>query len=234
MRVFICDDDERLMQELCAFIEGTGENDDVICFRDAESMLETAQNTVCDLAYIDIALKDDNGICAAKKLNMIVPMVKVVFMTAYVQKFVNELFMGIQPYGFISKPLDCGKVLFYLKRRRSALKESERSVLITYERKRMEILMADISHIESRKRVAHIQCVNGAAFDIYEKLSSVEKRLDMRFVRCHQSFIVNVEQIDRLENEYVIMKDGTKIGVSRSRADATKHSYLVYKGRDVL
>lgn len=53
-------------------------------------------------------------------------------------------------------------------------------------------------------------------------------------MRCHQSYIVNIEYIQKFNDEMVIMKNGTSVKVSRSRTNEAKQKYLAFKGRDVL
>lgn len=235
MRIAICDDEQITLDEFKnLFIEKNIE-DDIAFFRNAQELLDSAKEKTFDMVFLDIALENDNGIEIAKKLCVITPAVKVVFITAYIFKYINEIFTGVQPYGFIAKPLDHGKIMYYIQRLRNSINRSMRTVVVTHNRQKTELLMADIIYIESIKRIAHICCTEQtASIDTYEKLDSLIKRLDEYFVRCHQSYIVNVKHITQLNSETLTLSNGKVITISRSHTAETKQKYLSYKGSDII
>ena len=54
-----------------------------------------------------------------------------------------------------------------------------------------------------------------------------EKELcDKWFFRCHKSFIVNLDEIERLENLIVYMKDGSDLDVAQRKLWEFKRVYL--------
>ncbi|MBE0651990.1 MAG: LytTR family transcriptional regulator DNA-binding domain-containing protein [Bacteroidales bacterium] len=89
------------------------------------------------------------------------------------------------------------------------------------------IPITDISHIEAQDDYIELYTPKGK-FLKNETMTSVEKRLPQEyFIRVHRSSIINVQQIDKLEkygkeNYLIILKDKTKVMVSKSRVKQLK------------
>ena len=85
----------------------------------------------------------------------------------------------------------------------------------------------DISHIEAQDDYVELHTPKGK-FLKNETMSSIEKRLpEENFIRVHRSSIINTEQIEKMEkygkeNYIVILKDKTKVMVSKSRVKQLK------------
>lgn len=65
---------------------------------------------------------------------------------------------------------------------------------------------------------------------MYGQINKLEsKMLNFNFVRCHQSFLVNLGHIEKINNYTIYLSDGSEIPVSRSRYSEVKQRYLQYK-----
>jgi len=101
-----------------------------------------------------------------------------------------------------------------------------------------EVYLKDILFIESQlhKTIFHICTTdrgmkkNNVSY-LYEKLDYIEEKLlSFGFLRVHQSYIVNISQIDYIKDSRVILYDGTELPVSKSRYKQVKLQYTSYKG----
>ena len=234
MRIAICDDERALLESFSTIIsQRYGESMEVFLFENAQELIDASKDRLFDLAFIDIVLPDTDGIKTAKTLCENKSDTKVVFITAYVLKYAEEIFLGLKPYGFIGKPVPDDKIYYYIDRLVMEKQREVNRLQVTHAGIRHDILMSDILYIESHKRLANIQCT-ADELAIYEKLDELERRLDDRFVRCHQSFIINLEHVSRMNTDSMIMKNGIEIKISRTRIAETRRRYFEYKGRSVL
>ena len=86
---------------------------------------------------------------------------------------------------------------------------------------------AVIDHIEAQDDYVTIHS-GGKKFLKLERISELEAALDAKqFVRIHRSHIVNIERLARLEtyakeSRIVVLRDGTKLPVSRSGYEKLK------------
>ena len=72
----------------------------------------------------------------------------------------------------------------------------------------------DIIYIESnRRRVqVHLRC---ESFETYARLADLERELPPSFVRCHQSFLVNLDYVSSLGTSAIELVGGGSVPVSR-------------------
>ncbi|MDO4183420.1 MAG: LytTR family DNA-binding domain-containing protein [Coriobacteriia bacterium] len=82
-----------------------------------------------------------------------------------------------------------------------------------------------IKYIESNLRKLTVHTVQ-EDLQTYAKLEEVQKQLPPYFVRCHQSYLVNLAFMENYKNEGITMLDGTIIPVSRARAKEVQDSLL--------
>ena len=86
---------------------------------------------------------------------------------------------------------------------------------------------AQISFVESDRRILKIN-VAGSSFETYGKLSDYERRLPERFVRCHKSFLVNMDYVVMCRANELALSTGEKIPVSQSRRKQTQEAVRAY------
>ena len=63
-----------------------------------------------------------------------------------------------------------------------------------------KIELKDVIYFESNKRLVNIIYKSKVKDTIYMKLNELEKMLPNYFVRCHQSYIVNLKRIDKFQD----------------------------------
>lgn len=62
------------------------------------------------------------------------------------------------------------------------------------------------------------------------KLSDLMSELPDYFVRCHQSYAINIQKIVKFEKSGIEMENGKSIAVSRNRFEETKKAIEKYYG----
>lgn len=103
----------------------------------------------------------------------------------------------------------------------------ENLLQIAYKGRMLRIPFREILYLESDKRYSILHTVHENQ-RVLMKLSDVLDRLPDYFVRCHQSFAINLSKIRCYERNEVILENGEKITVSRSREEDTRHKVYAY------
>lgn len=243
MKLAVCDDDARILScfEKIFSQQRLTDNLEWSLFSDADSLLEACGSTEFDLIYMDIMLGEASGIETARKAFSLIPSVRVVFVTAhpldYCQKIFGNIGQGRRPFGFITKPMDESEILKYIC---LALEEMDSSVrFLVFSRWGVEyqLALSAVWYIESEGRKAYIHC-GDSSIEVYDKLGTLWEQLDDRFVRCHQSFIVNLDRVTDMRRDALVITrgDGTEhpIRISRNRQKETRLKYFEYKGRTTI
>lgn len=82
----------------------------------------------------------------------------------------------------------------------------------------------DIIRCESDSNYTHIFLAGGKKITLAKTLKEVEENISgSPFFRLHQSHLVNMNHINKYvkgDSAYIIMKDGTQIGISRNKKEA--------------
>ena len=70
----------------------------------------------------------------------------------------------------------------------------------------VKIDLEEVIYFESNKRIIiiHNELENST---MYMKLGELEEKLPYYFVRCHQSYIVNLKNVDKMQNNSFVMKN---------------------------
>ena len=84
-----------------------------------------------------------------------------------------------------------------------------------------------IEFIESRNKHCIIHCSCGVTYISCQSLSSIEQVLDRRFLRCHQSYIVNMDFIKKAGTDFVVFS-GSVVPIRKRNVRAIKEKYLEY------
>ena len=152
--------------------------------------------------YIDIKIDSLNGIEIAQKIQQENPKIKIIYMTAYSQY--SEAIFKTKPTYLLLKPIKKEQIKKSLERALKEEKQNKNIKTFNIKGKIFNIEVEKIKYIESNKRVVIIY-EEDLKRRIYGKLDEIEEMLPSNFVRCHQSYIVNLEHARELNtHEFVL------------------------------
>lgn len=246
MRIAVCDDQaevlnivERMFLEV-GVITGI-ENVDI--YQDIRKLKkEFQEGNRPDVLIMDIChefnpalpkTKDrQEGIDCAYELNQRYPELQIIYMTEDVKKYSQHIFLKpVNLLGYLTKPVD----LVILKKLLEIAKEKqkqndEKRVTIMCRNHKQIFYLDEILYLESRAHRTMIHTYEGEEV-CRDKISDLEQRMGDTFVRCHQSFLVNMKYIRRIENESFKLENGEEISISKRRYVETKNRYFAYLNR---
>lgn len=91
---------------------------------------------------------------------------------------------------------------------------------------RQELALKNIYYLEAQKHGVLIYTSLGVK-RCNESMAEMEQKLDQGwFYRCHNSFIVNLDEIESLRGTIINMKNGNEIDISRRKISEFKKTYL--------
>mgnify|MGYP004475850021 FL=1 len=153
--------------------------------------------------YIDIKIDSLNGIEIAQKIQQENPKIKIIYMTAYSQY--SEAIFKTKPTYLLLKPIKKEQIKKSLERALKEEKQSKNIKTFNIKGKIFNIEVEKIKYIESNKRVVIIY-EEDLKRRIYGKLDEIEEMLSSNFVRCHQSYIVNLEHARELNTHEFVLR----------------------------
>ena len=102
MRILCLDDEELALQMLEMCVKKAKPDADVWSFDDQDALLEDAEESGCDVAFLDIHMRGMDGIELAKRMKVIKPGINIVFLTAYSEYSMQA--MKMHASGYLMKP----------------------------------------------------------------------------------------------------------------------------------
>ena len=231
-KIAIFDDEKIIVDYVEKLIRKyTTKNTRIYKYTDLSKLKEDIKNGKLedlDIFYLDIKIDKVNGITIAEKMQRYNPKLKVIFMTAY-SEYSEEIFRTSPTY-LLLKPIKEEKFKEALDKALKYRENDKNSIKTFYIKgKIFNIKMDNIKYIESNKRIATIH-EKDIDRNIYAKLSDFEKTLPEYFVRCHQSYIVNLEEARELNSHEFVLNTGEKIPVSQTKYNKAKQSFIKYLG----
>lgn len=223
MRIAICDDCMEDAESLKKCLEGN----EVSVYSGADSLLEDIENKrrQYDLYLLDIFMEESmNGIELAKKLRKIQEEAVICFISTS-DGFYREAY-DLYAIQYLIKPVQeeaLEKLL--VKVQKNLTRDSEKKLIYSWWGKDGAIPYGKIRYISSRGHTLSISCTDGSIQESTGKLNDLEHQVCGEvFMRCHQSFIVNMYHVEGLSGADLIVA-GERIPVSRRYYDGIRKRY---------
>lgn len=94
---------------------------------------------------------------------------------------------------------------------------------LTEQHKMIHLCCKDIYYFEYLKRKVKIVTVEREYICINEKIGDIAKRMkQFGFVMCHQSFVVNLNEIVEIHSQELVMSNGDHVYLAQKRAAAIR------------
>ena len=180
-----------------------------------------------DIAMVSLGLKDMDSWALADWITEQCPGTRLVLTGAPPQD-AEQLFAHGAAYFLYSPVREASAVRFAAQMETLVRKHARRYLELTTKRGSVHIAYENIMYVMSNKRKICVIQPNGLQDEAYKKLDEVEALLDGRFVRCHQSFLVNMDCIRGISNEGFSLIDNQFVPISQKRYWAAKRQYIRY------
>lgn len=179
------------------------------------------------ILFLDINQGQNNGIELAERVREVDSLVKIVF-TSTSGEYALKSFC-VFPFNYIIKPVN-KKVLFKVLKQAVFFidKEKQKSIVIKFENEIHTIFFKDIKYVESYNKKINIYTQKGI-LSFNSKLDDVERKInDKRFLRCHKSFLVNMDFVSSVEEYSFILLDSSKVPIKQREFSNIKKAYYSY------
>lgn len=230
--VAICDDteEERLQAAEYAgrFFDREGIEVHIDTYAGGRELLESGREY--DLYLLDVLMPGMSGIDAAQALAEDKDHPVVVFITSSLESAVEGY--RVEAAGFILKPVEeesFWSTMERVVRRRLGVKKAVLSLV--HNRVNVELPLERLAWFENRLHRVFVKLTDGEVLSVNQKLSELQLVLEphSQFLRCHQSYLVNLDYVDKLEDSCFYMRDGQMIPISRNFYKQSKNAYYHYR-----
>lgn len=229
MRIAVCDDssmDRELMMDLLdRYLAEKSIHYDVTQYEDGLNLVYDVEEGVWyDIVFLDAYMKDTLGIDVARKLRAMDYRGEIIFFTATSEFAVDSY--EVEAAGYMVKPHSVEKLSMAMDR---IIHHFDVDTYQVQQRSRVvRIPYSEILYVESSNSKCLVHRSDGTSYAIYKRLSQVEEELDdPRFLRCHQSYLVNMDCIEQADKQF-ILTSGDTVLIRQRDLKAIRQAYLCY------
>lgn len=192
-----------------------------------EFLINYNQPDTFDVLFLDIYMKQMNGMELAKEIRKYDRDVQMVFLTG-VSDYVFEGY-EIGAVRYLLKPVEQEKLSETMVVVLEKVKQkSDDYIFFKYQGEMLRLLRSDIFYVEVFGH--YLRMVTKT--DIYEwkdSLHSMRSKLDTRrFAEANRSTIVNMEYVNKITREECFLEDGTCIHVSKGAYKGLNEAFMSF------
>lgn len=238
IKIAVCDDEMEELQRITSYVSKYVKELDIpfniSSFSEGQDLIENLNSFKenFDIVFLDIYMKFSNGLDIAKIIREFDKECKIIFITSSKEHAVDSY--EVRALYYILKPVNEEKLRSAVKIAIESLNKDDNHAVIKNKKGNYRIFHKDILYAESKARIINIHLKSGEIISFYSKLMDFFQNLqDKRFLKCHKSFIVNMDYILKVENNIIFMDNNIMIPISRNNASEIKENYFNYLLKEI-
>ena len=233
MKIFILDDERESITQIEAFIteyaEKMGVSMQAHGFTDPEIFLKEYDKSDQKpyLVILQVEMKKMSGIEVAHALRKKGSSVRLILMDVS-DKYAMDAF-DVHADGYLKKPVTYHDFASAMSRFRARFATESHTIEVRAERSKVNLHTADILFAESIGHNVWIYTKEGEYKTplTMGKLSEVLQE-EKSFLPCGRSYLVNMAYISQIENEVIVMNDGSRIPIPVRLRKSVAEKYRNY------
>lgn len=238
IKIAVCDDEEIFGKKLHSMVSQYLDEKklffEIDIFHSGIEFVELGpEMSKYQIVFLDINMDDLDGIETAKQLRHYCKDSYLVFVTA----FLNYTLEGykVEAIRYILKCATNFKDLVYeaLDAICEKMRYVEQKEVFDFKEGKMEISINRIAYIESNlhKLKFYVLESDYVSYTLSSTLNAIEGRFEEnRFVRIHQSFLVNLSFIVSIANYKAYLQNGLELPIAKNRFKEVREKYVKFRG----
>lgn len=237
LKIAVCDDETVFSEKLKELINKYCEKKQIPYEIDLYSSGKTfLSNTIKMMEYkivfLDINMKEIDGLQTARELRKLCKETYVIFVTAFINytlegykvnaiRYILKTDTNFEQSVFESLDAVFEKMEYIPTIRKFCFLEGTKN-----------LALEKIIYIESNlhKLIFHIFEGEVVQYTMYETLNKISEMVSEDFLRIHQSYLVNLKFIRRLDGNQLLLSNGDTLLIARSKLKETRNRVAIYKG----
>lgn len=218
LNIAIVDDMAHEREALCHLLKKyeveSNQKVDIEEYESGMSFLSSYIPEKYDIVFMDIFLNDENGVDCALSLRQLDRNVNLIFLTTSSEFGVKSY--DVRAADYIIKPPTTEKISRALKYCKTEKSQKKPSITVTINHSPLKILTERILYADYQNRSACIHLrdctisASGSLSELSDKLTA-----HTQFMSCFKGIVVNLAEVRELGNDYLILKNGERLPVSR-------------------
>lgn len=235
-RIAICDNDKIFSAELHKQVEKS------LSFQDLDAQIHEFYNTASflesmdqgnhyDLIFLDILLDGENGYSFAKQLRNEDIKIDIIFITTTEDYAIAGY--EVSPLLYLVKPVTDAQITYALEI--FIKKHIPRQILLNLSGELVSIKLHEILYCEVYGHKTYVHLISGEMKELRFSLQKLEDLLPASvFARSHQSYLVNMEHIDRITRYKLTLSNGQTIPISQAKYLNLQNKFIAYSSQQKI
>ena len=229
MRIAVCDDSsldrELFVALLHHYFVNKPISNEIIQYENGVDLLHDVEDDMWfDIIFLDIYMNDLLGIDVAHKLRSLGYRGHIIFLTATADFAVDSY--EVEALGYLLKPQSFEKLSQVMDRAIRTM--TTNTYLVKNHSKIIRVPYHEILYAESMNSKCIMHCCNDQRYVIYKRLTTIERELnDKRFLRCHQSYLVNMDHIHQVDSQFTLVT-GDTVAIRQRDLKSIRQAVLHY------
>lgn len=230
MKIAICEDNKScrksLINNILIYSKNNNLNIDIAEFEDGTEILNNFKQNEYNIIFLDIYMKSLDGIETARKIRDLDKACLIIFSTISEGHALDAY--SVQAIDYLVKPITYKQLEYTLNRCIPMVSSQNKFIKVLSNRLTYKIPHKEILFIEVFNKVCLIHTTNDKIVKTYTPLSELENELGEGFLRCHRSYVINMNHIKEIiENDFVLNTD-INIPIVKDKKNSIKQIYLDY------
>lgn len=227
IQIGICDDRSEDIRILTEALYAYDPSFKISTYTSGNSLLDDLDDLaiVFDLLFLDIYMPGINGIETAGKIRAKMKDVMIIFISSSNEHYPEAY--DVFAFNYMMKPVNRDKLNMVLDQALMSIsKERSEQFSFTYKSMTCRVYCKDILYIESSDKIILFHMQNKTILKCYGKLDEILQKLpEGFFIRCHQSFAVNLFHISEMGDSYFRV-NSVSISISKKHLKDAKDKYF--------
>ena len=237
LKIAVCDDEiyyqNIIREKVIGYLNEKGVEAEADCYDSGEDLLQQEEKIAeYQILFLDISMKELNGIETAKRIRKLAKNSYLVFVTAFL--------------GYWMEGYKVEAIRYLLKEDKmfeESIEEAIDAILQKEKQQKIckfpflegerEIELQDIVYIESslHKLEFHLIGAEQKILSLYERLDSIAPLfLENGFIRMHKSFLTNPFYIKKIRNYTAFLVTGEELPIPKAKYREVKNQFVRYEG----
>lgn len=192
-------------------------------------MAEVGRGSGLDIIFLDVIMPGQDGISTAREIRRYNTSVKIIYLTSSAEYAVDSYSVGA--YFYQIKPI--WQESFY-RLMDSVIsechKDEEKSLILRGKTGIARLDLDKLQYCEVTGRTLLFHRKDGETLDSIGKLDDLSEQLKDYdcFVRCHRSYLINMDYVQSISNKAITMSDGTQIPIPHGKYSELKDKFFAY------
>ena len=232
MRIAVCDDERRFINDFSAIVAKLYKSLDMIVdeYSDGTELVRNFGRGY-DIVFLDIEMPELDGISLAKKLRETSEDVYIVFLTGHVEYAIKGY--EVNALRYLTKPATeeaVREVIDHVLKKQN----SEKHLWIKNRDGEQKIRLSDIVFLEAQDQNIVVY-TTADSYEFRAKLNDYEQQLRPDgFFRVHRSYMVSLSKIISITGKEVTVVGGYKIPIARAKEKDFRAAFMSFVSKEAF